>query len=304
MKIKAQELWEELFGEQKFVFDFSNKLILKSEFQTDSLFSWDLENYDVDDEKFFIASIEAIKLRNKQSIFEIDDNKYIVTKNPDYSYSILSTTKINDEKCPINFDLFLNNKINNYEEKDYSFIIIAVKKMSQDMLNIFNNYIIDYLKNYKELLSFDLDNANFSRTELRFQFQNNDDFNTKKALDISLTISSLMPLIIHRLSLTSIELWIQNDLTDSNKFFNIFVTSTRAFENNFKLKEMEILGMITSFENSIFVDEESKKQIEKKGIFSDSFVKAKNSGTEGVYQYKFLRSDIAEYNKIIFNKKS
>lgn len=304
MKIKAQELWEELYGDQQFVFDFSNKLILKSEFETESLFSWAVEKYDDNDEKSFIASIESIKIRDKKSIFEIEGNKYIITKNPNYSYSILMTTKINDEKSPINFDLFLNNRINNYEKKDYSYIIISVRKMSQDMLNIFNNYIIDYLKNYNELVSFDLDNSNFSRTELKFQFNNNDKFNEKKILDISLTISSLMPLIIHRLSLTSIELWLQNDLTESNYYFNIFVTSNKSYENKFKLKEVEILGMISSFENSIFIDEITKKQVEKSGIFSNSFIKAKNSGTEGVYQYKFLRSDIAEYNKIILTKKA
>jgi hypothetical protein len=154
----------------------------------------------------FIANLETIKIRDSQSMFEIDSNKYIITKNPDYSYSILSTSKISDENCPINFDLFLNNKINTYQEKEYSFIIISVKKMQPDILNVFGNYLVEYLKIFKELVSFDISNENFSRTELKFQFLLSDTFTIKKTLEVGMTISSLMPLIVHRLSALSPQL--------------------------------------------------------------------------------------------------
>lgn len=302
MEIKAKELWEQIYGDNEYSFDFANKLIIKKEYKTDSLFSWDYERYDFDDEKSFIANRETIKLRDRKSIFEIDDIKYIITRNPNYSYSILSPTKISDENCPINFDLFLNNKITNYEEKDYSFVIITLQKMTQDIANIFNNYIVEYLKIFKDLISFDINNENYSRTEIKFQFLISEDLTVKKTLEIGLTLSSLMPLIIHRLSSLNIELW--NDEIEDGKYYNIFVTSKKTNENYFELKNIGILGMLTTFENSIFIDNITKDRIIKEGVFENNFIRAKNSGIEGVYQYKFSRHDISEYNEVITSKKT
>jgi ACT domain-containing protein len=67
---------------------------------------------------------------------------------------------------------------------------------------------------------------------------------------------------------------------------------------------MEILGMLVSFENFIFVDEDVKEKLIKEGIFNNNFSKAKNSGTEGVYKYKFSRNDIFQYNELVFSKKN
>ena len=302
MDMKPNELWEEIYGDKEYSFDFANKLIIKKEFKTKSQFSWNAEQYDFEDETFFIANLETINIRDKRSIFEIGNDKYIITKNPDYSYTILSTTSISDEKCPINFDLFLNYKINNYEKKDYSFIVISLKKMNKDALNIFTNYIIEYLKIYKELISFDIDDSNFSRTEIKFQFIINSNFDEKNTLDIALTISSLMPLIIYRLNSLSIGLWISN--IEETTYFNIFVSSKKSLENYFKLKDVGTLGMISGFENLIFINKELKIGLSKNNDNqNNNFVKAKNSEVEGIYEYKYLRNDISQYNEIIFRKK-
>ncbi len=302
MEIKPIELWEEKYEKEEYAFDFAGKLIIKSEYQTDSPFAWNTEPYNEDEKRSFIANIETIKIRDKKSMFEIDGNKYIITKNPNYNFSILSTSKITDENCPINFDLFLNNKINTYQKKEYSFMIIAFKKMQSDIFNVFSNYIIEYLKNFKEMISFDVNNENFSRTELKFQFLISDVFTIKKTLEIAITISSLMPLIIHRLSFLNSQLW-SVDL-EGKEYFNIFLSSSKVDENYFELKNKEILGMMSSFENTILIDEITKEGITKEGIFVNNFSKAKNSGDEGVYQYKFSRNDIFQYNDLIFSKKS
>ncbi len=302
MEKKPIELWEEEYSKQEYAFDFANKLIIKSEHQTKSPFAWDVELYNQDEKRTFIANLETIKIRDQQSMFEIEGNKYIVTKNPDYSFSILSTSKISDEKCPINFDLFLNNKINTYQEKEYTFIIMSFKKMQPDILNVFGNYLVEYLKTFKELVSFDINNANFSRTELKFQFLISDIFTMKKTLEVGMTISSLMPLITHRLSSLSPQLWSVD--SEGPAYFNLFISSAKTDENYFQLKNMEILGMLTSFENSIFVDEVTKDGIVKEGIFTNNFSKAKNSGTDGVYKYEFSRNDIFQYNELVFSKKN
>ncbi len=302
MENKSIELWEKTYGKEEYSFDFANKLIIKNQYKTESPFAWDTELYNQNEEKMFIANLETIKIRDSQSMFEIDSNKYIITKNPDYSYSILSTSKISDENCPINFDLFLNNKINTYQEKEYSFIIISVKKMQPDILNVFGNYLVEYLKIFKELVSFDISNENFSRTELKFQFLLSDTFTIKKTLEVGMTISSLMPLIVHRLSALSPQLW--SSESESWEYFNIFISSAKTDENIFHLKNMEILGMLVSFENFIFVDEDVKEKLIKEGIFNNNFSKAKNSGTEGVYKYKFSRNDIFQYNELVFSKKN
>ena len=302
MEIQPKQLWEEFYGDKEYAFDFANKLIIKEEFKTKSPFSWDIERYDFEDEKSFIANLKTIKIRDKKSVFEIDNNKYIVTKNPDYSYTILSTTSIRDENCPINFDLFLNHKINNYVKVDYSFIVISLKKMAKDILNILTNYLIEYLKIHKELISFDIDDSNFSRTEIKFQFILKDNFDEMKTLDIALTISSLMPLIIHRLNSLNTGLWIDNIF--EKKYFNVFVLSKKASENYFKLKSVGVLGMISGFENSIFINEEFKTSLTKNNNNENNFVKAKNSGIDGVYEYKYLRNDIVQYNEIILSIKN
>ncbi len=302
MEIKPLELWEEKYGKEEHAFDFSGKLIIKSEYQTDSPFAWNTELYNEDEKRSFIAHVETIKIRDKKSMFEIAENKYIITKNPNYSFSILSTSKITDENCPINFDLFLNNKINTYQKKEYSFLIITFKKMQSDILNVFSNYLIEYLKDFKELISFDINNENFSRTELKFQFLISDIFTIKKTLEIATTISSLMPLIIHRLSSLSSQLWSVD--SEGKEYFNIFLTSSKVDENYFELKNKEILGMMSSFENTILIDEITKEKIVKEGIFANNFSRAKNSADEGVYQYKFSRNDIFQYNDLIFSKKN
>lgn len=302
MEIKSKELWNEIYGDAEYSFDFANKLIIKDEYKTKTPFSWEADRYDFDDEKSFIANIETIKSRDKKPVFEIDNSRYIVTKNPDYSYSILSPSKISDENCPINFDLFLNNKINNYEKKDYSFIIISIKKMNMEILNIFNNYIVEYVKIFKNLISFDIDNSHFSRSEIKIQFLLSNDFSIRKTLEIGLTISSLMPLIIHRFSSLDEKLWSNEDDMDDENYYNLFITSRRTNENPFALKNVSILGMIFTFENSIFIDDETKKEVVKKGIFENSFVKAKNSVEDDIYQYKFSRIDISQYNEIVLSK--
>lgn len=301
MAIKHKDLWIELYGEKEYTFDFANKLIIRNEYKTNSPFSWNKEQFDFDDDKSFIANSLTIKLRNKMSNFEIDGEKYFITKNPDYSYSILTTTKIIDEKCPINFDLVLNNKINDYHKREYSYIIISYRKMNNDAMNIFNNYIVNYINNFKELISFDINNNSFARTEIKFQFEINNSFTLNKVLEIVITIRSLMPLIFHRLSNLEIELW-SEDMQDKNNF-NIFLSSNNSFENVFELKNIENLGMIISFENTIFIDKRTKDIILNTGSFADSFVKAKNSATPDVYQYKLARSDITDYNQKVINNK-
>lgn len=301
MGIKSKDLWEQLYGDKEFAFDFDNQLMIRKEYKTNSLFSWNKEQFDFEDEKSFIANISTIKNRDKKSIFEINNIKYFITKNPDYSYSILTPTKILDEKCPINFDLFLSNKISNYCKKEYSYILISFRKMNNDAMNIFNNYIVGYISNFKELTSFDINNNLFARTEIKFQFEINKFLNINKVLEIAITISSLMPLIIYRLSNLEIELWAEEMQEGGN--FNIFVSSNNTFENIFELKNIESLGMITSFENTIFIDKRTKDIILNNGGFADSFVKAKNSATPDVYQYKLARIDIADYNQRIINKK-
>ncbi|MGL6124941.1 MAG: hypothetical protein ACRC1F_00415 [Metamycoplasmataceae bacterium] len=302
MKEKAKELWEEKYGDSEYSFDFANKLIIKSEYQTNSPFSWDTDIYDFGDEASFIANIETIKARDKKPVFEIDNVRYIVTRNPNYSYSILSPSKISDEKCPINFDLFLNSKINNYTEKDYSFIIISLRKMEENIENIFNSYVIEYFKIFKQLISFDFDNSSYSRTELKFQFINSDEFTIKKTFEIALTLSSLMPLIIHRLSSLETKLWKHEDSLNDEHYYNIFFTIKNNNENYFELKNIKILGMINMFENGIFLDESTKKAVVNKGISIAGFAVAKNSIEEGIYQYEFSRTDISQYNEIILSK--
>ncbi len=302
MNIKPKELWEILYGDKDFDFDFANQLIVKNEYKTNSMFSWKIEQFDFDDEKYFIANCSTIAKRNKKSMFEIDNEKYIITKNPDYSYSILSTTRIIDEKCPINFDLVLNNQINTYSKQAYSYIVISLRKMNKDCLNIFSNYIVQYIKRFEEMISFDINDSLISRTEIKFQFKANP--LSDKIFKIGLTISSLMPLIIYRLlNINNINTNLWKDENQSQKFFNIFISSNTAFENVFELKNIDILGNIATFENSIFIDENTKNEVINFGGFVSGFTKSKNSITPNVYEYKFSRIDISDYSQKIFSSK-
>ncbi|MGL5205406.1 MAG: hypothetical protein ACRC7B_00630 [Metamycoplasmataceae bacterium] len=302
METKIKELWEEKYGDADYAFDFANKLIIKNEYKTKSPFSWDVDIYDFGDEASFIAHKETIKLRAKKPIFEIDGLKYIVTQNPNYSYSIISPSKISDERCPINFDLFLNSKINNYAEHNYSFIIIAIKKMNKDLFNIFLTFIVDYFRNFKQFISFDIDDNNFSRTEIKFQFLNEEKFMSSDAFEISVTISTLMPLIIHRLSSLEQNIWKIDEEFIQENYYNVFFSSKKMDENYYPFKDIKITEMITMFENTIFLDENTKKEIIENGISKNGFEVAKNSVEEGFYQYRYSRTDIAKYNELVLSK--
>ncbi|MGL5205199.1 MAG: hypothetical protein ACRC9F_00380 [Metamycoplasmataceae bacterium] len=302
MNARVKELWEEKYGEANYGFDFANKLIIKSEYKTKSPFSWDIDIYDFGDEVNFIANTETIKIRNKKPIFEVDGIKYIVTKNPNHLYSIFSPSKIMDEKCPINFDLFLNNKINNYEQQNYSFIIITIKKMNNDMFNIFLSFVVDYFKTFKQFISFSINDDNFSRTEIKFQFLNINEFTSNKVFDIAVTIFTLMPLIIHRLSSLEEKLWKIHEEFNQEHYYNVFFTSQKIEENYYALKDIKITEMITMFENMIFLDEKTKNEMIENGMSKNGFEITKNSVEEGFYQYRFTRTDIAKYNEMILTK--
>ncbi|MGL5643456.1 MAG: hypothetical protein ACRCW3_01630 [Metamycoplasmataceae bacterium] len=302
MAAKIKELWEEIYGDVEYAFDFANKLIIKKEYKTKSPFAWDIDIYDFGDEASFIAHIETIKLRDKKPVFEINGIKYIITQNPNYSYSIISPSKITDEKCPINFDLFLNSKINNYQQQNYSFIIITVKKMNQDIANIFLSFIVDYFKGFKEFISFNIDDSNFARTEIKFQFLNEEKFTSSDTFEIAVTTSTLMPLIIHRLSSLESKIWKLDEEFNQEYYYNVFFVSKRMDENYFPFKEIKITEMITMFENTIFLDVDTKKEITEKGTSKNGFEVAKNSVEEGFYQYRYSRTDIAKYNDLVLSK--
>ncbi|MGL5617703.1 MAG: hypothetical protein ACRCWU_01455 [Metamycoplasmataceae bacterium] len=302
MDKKINELWEEKFGNTEYAFDFANKLIIKKEFKTKSSFSWDIDIYDFGDEANFIANVETIRLRDRKPVFEIEGLKYIITQNPNYTYSIISPSKISDEKCPINFDLLLNSKINNYEKQNYSFIIITVKKMKKNIANIFLSFVVDYFKTFKQFISFNIDDSNFSRTEIKFQFLNDKNFTSSDAFEISVTISTLMPLIIHRLSLLNQKLWKIDVEFNKENYYNVFFDSKKMDENYYPFDNIKITEMITMFENTIFIDEKTKKEITENGISKNGFESAKNSVKEGFYQYRYLRTDIAKYCDLVLSK--
>ncbi|MGL5733200.1 MAG: hypothetical protein ACRCXE_03965 [Metamycoplasmataceae bacterium] len=302
MDAKAKELWEEKYGDANYAFDFANKLIIKSEYKTKSPFSWTIDIYDFGDEASFIAHTETIKLRDHKPVFEIDGLKYIITQNPNYSYSIISPSKISDEKCPINFDLFLNSKINNYAEQNYSFVIVTIKKMNKDIANIFLSFIVDYFKGFKQFISFNIDDSNFARTEIKFQFLNDEKFTSSDAFEIAVTSSTLMPLIIHRLSSLEQKVWKIDEEFEQEHYYNVFFVSQKMDENYYPFKDIKITEMITMFENTIFLDEKTKNEITEYGTSKNGFEMTKNSVEEGFYQYRYSRTDIAKYNDLVLSK--
>ena len=301
---KSKKIWEKIYGDKEFVFDFSNQLILKDEYKTEKPYSWDYDFYDYEDETEtkFIANEKIIKARNKQPMFDFEGLKYLSVRNEDSTYSILTPSKLLDLENPLNFDLYLANKLSNYKSSNYIVLSITYKKMLPTLNDIFISYICDCVKAKLDFDYMKLDNNNQWKNKLYFLIDKNK-YKSKDVLDAAMIFKPLLKLFILRSYEKFEDIWNDDEDIHDGLFFNIFLFTTDKRENIFILNEKEFVNYTESFEEKIMINENIKNELIEIGMLSNDFLKLYEFNNTTIYSYNFINSKFNAYYMNQKNKK-
>lgn len=302
LKEEALKLWEKEFGNKDYGFDFANTLILKSEFQTNSIYSWDLDYFDYQNQEQFILATKNIKIRNKQSTFVINNEKYLICKNPDFTYSIVNANNINSKSNVLNLDLFYLNKIKNFPKENLIILSLSIKKMQADPEN-------NFLSNFQHLIqiffpdSLVTINGEFTYKTLITILIKTTDIKPTEMMKKILKINSLVQLLIFRIKQVYSNIWINlNDEEQENPkhFYNLFL-----FKNNpdsklniYEENKIQLLDLINTFNNTIFCNQNLVDAFLENGFNKSEFRLFDHFGDLSIYEYPFLNHEFNTYLKI------
>lgn len=302
LKEEALKLWEKEFGDKDYGFDFANTLILKSEFQTNSIYSWDLDYFDYQNEEQFILATKNIKIRNKQSTFVINNEKYLICKNPDFTYSIVNANNINSKSNVLNLDLFYLNKIKNFPKENLIILSLSIKKMQADPEN-------NFLSNFQHLIqiffpdSLVTINGEFTYKTLITILIKTTNIKPTEIMKKILKINSLVQLLIFRVKQVYSKIWINlndEDRENPKHFYNLFL-----FKNNpdsklniYQENKIQLLDLINTFNNTIFCNQNLVDAFLENGFNKSEFRLFDHFGDLSIYEYPFLNHEFNTYLKI------
>ena len=302
LKEEALKLWEKEFGDKDYGFDFANTLILKSEFQTNSIYSWDLDYFDYQNQEQFILATKNIKIRNKQSTFVINNEKYLICKNPDFTYSIVNANNINSKSNVLNLDLFYLNKIKNFQKENLIILSLSIKKMQADPEN-------NFLSNFQHLIqiffpdSLVTINGEFTYKTLITILIKTTDIKPTEMMKKILKINSLVQLLIFRIKQIYSNIWINlnnEDQENPKYFYNLFL-----FKNNpdsklniYEENKIQLLDLINTFNNTIFCNQNLVDAFLENGFNKSEFRLFDHFGDLSIYEYPFLNHEFNTYLKI------
>ena len=302
LKEEALKLWEKEFGDKDYGFDFANTLILKTEFQTDSIYGWDLDYFDYQNQEQFILATKNIKIRNKQSTFVINNEKYLICKNPDFTYSIVNANNINSKSNVLNIDLFYLNKIKNFQKENLIILSLSIKKMQADPEN-------NFLSNFQHLIqtffpdSLVTINGEFTYKTLITILIKTTDIKPTEMMKKILKINSLVQLLIFRIKQVYSNIWINlnnEDQENPKYFYNLFL-----FKNNpdsklniYEENKIQLLDLINTFNNTIFCNQNLVDAFLENGFNKSEFRLFDHFGDLSIYEYPFLNHEFNTYLKI------
>ena len=302
LKEEALKIWEKEFGDKDYGFDFANTLILKSEFQTDSIYGWDLDYFDYQNQEQFIAAIKNIKTRNKQSTFVINNEKYLICKNPDFSYSIINANNINSKSNVLNLDLFYLNKIKNFQKENLIILSLSIKKMQADPENNFLSNFQHLIKTFFPDSLITINNEFTYKTLITILIKTTDIKPTEMMKKI-LKINSLVQLLIFRIKQVYLNIWINlnnEDQENPKHFYNLFL-----FKNNpdsklniYEENKIQLLDLINTFNNTIFCNQNLVDDFLENGFNKSEFRLFDHFGDLSIYEYPFLNHEFNTYLKI------
>ena len=302
LKEEALKIWEKEFGDKDYGFDFANTLILKSEFQTNSIYSWDLDYFDYQNQEQFIAAIKNIQTRNKQSTFVINNEKYLICKNPDFSYSIINANNINSKSNVLNLDLFYLNKIKNFQKENLIILSLSIKKMQADPENNFLSNFQHLIKTFFPDSLITINNEFTYKTLITILIKTTDIKPTEMMKKI-LKINSLVQLLIFRIKQVYLNIWINlnnEDQENPKHFYNLFL-----FKNNpdsklniYEENKIQLLDLINTFNNTIFCNQNLVDDFLENGFNKSEFRLFDHFGDLSIYEYPFLNHEFNTYLKI------
>lgn len=298
LKQQAFKLWEEKFPNQNYGFDFANSLIIKTEFQTDSPYSWDLDYYDYHDQEQFIGATKNIKIRNQQPVFIIDDIKYLVTKNPDFSYSIISANQISNDASALNFDLFHLQKIKSFQAQDFYFLSLNLKKLQP---KIEENFVYNFqliLNNFFQETMIHIETTQDYKITISAMIKNNQS-TLAKLMKVILKINSLIQLLIFRLKQLYQNIWIDQFENDYEQFYNLFLFKVQPNQEQpiYHQAHHQLVDFVNSFDNKIFANQNLVDDFVAQGFEKSQFRHYDQFGENIIYEYPFVNSEFYNYLK-------
>lgn len=293
----SKKIWEKEFKDNEYAFDFSNKLILKNEFRTGKEYSWDYDSFDYNDEieTAFIANENLIKAKDKQPIFMFEGNKYISIKNDNFTYSIISPTKIIDIDNPINYDLYLLNKFLNYNNSNYFVFTISYKKLRSKLNDVFISFISDSLK---ARIDFEFLKTESDEWKNKLSFLiHKEKHNAKEILDVATIFKPLLKLFLIRAKEKFENIFESLIVEEDLMFFNIYIFfDDKSVDNIFENNKINFINYAESLEERILLNENFKTElVDNHLVASSEFLKLYNFNGIKIYGYNYVNTRFDSY---------
>lgn len=293
----ALKIWDEFFPNQDYVFDFANKLILKNEYNTQTSYSWKIDQYDYNDDEIFIANTSSISQRNKQPVFVIENEKYFILKHPDGSHSIICLDKIKDFQNPVNVDLFINNKLNEIDlnkRNDDFIILIKIIKCKQNIekwiINLINEFCNYFFKKFYIRVD---DKQSALSTNIIIEIDKTS-VSLYNFMKIILKINSIMKFIFYRLNKKfDNNSWKHVESNNENNFYNLIINSSN---------DIDIVDYIFTLDNKILLLDQLKITLEQNEFNDSEFKIFDEINNVKIYEYPYINSEFNQYFKRIKNK--
>ncbi len=172
MENKSNKIWEQVYGNSLFEIDFLGTPIIKSEFKTNTLNSWDFDLFDEYDEQILIASIDAINKKAKRKEFTLEKITYnsvvengkwkIINSMEEKEKEILFSSELTNKEIEKYFPSFLlNKKQKTFNNIYYSSLLINLSDFPIEVLEKLRMMLQKFVKNleiFQDIFIYTIDN--------------------------------------------------------------------------------------------------------------------------------------------------
>ncbi|OYD27078.1 hypothetical protein EI74_0199 [Mycoplasma testudineum] len=287
-------LWNKLFGFKEYAFDLDGNLILKNEYETDSPFAWAIGFFNPESNQFYIASKSFIKQRkNLTEFITLNENSFKLISTTSDEYKWISNNLLNEPKLVENNDLFMLNSITEQDSGSDLVFAISIKQMKKDAWKRFVTYITKVAKYYNLINYEPLTHEGKHTLKLKFNVQ--DDIESEKIVDLAISLVSLIPLFVLRMRKSVGDIWADSNFLRPGYYFNLFMIEFKKLVDPEILNKIDFSNYTSVFKNTIFLNEDLKKELVKFGYKLEFFEEAKVLAVDNFFRLDLFKNSYNEY---------
>ena len=299
---EALKLWQATFKDATYGFDFAGQLILKTHFNCQHEFSWNVDYYDYNDPVPFIASQQVINARQQQARFIFQNKVYLVSQNPDFTYSIFNPQILSEAENPLNFDLYLMAKMQQTKSNHQLVLTLSLKKMVPMWWELFCKVYQKFchLVLQPTNLIFNYDELN--KVNISCFFEANQVLDQALMVQI-LKINALVELMILRFNQQNQPLWIDESEQEA-AFYNFFIYYQTSDDQilAYQASQINLVNLINVFTNRVFANQAAVDLFNQHNQSENLFEIFDQLNDQKIYHYPYKHTRFESYLKNLSKK--